>query len=208
MTIHVFVDNSNIFGGAQRAAKTREAHVPWQALRIYYRNLFSIVENSRACVSRILGGSVPPGNEALWEHARNCGYATDLLKRVESDNGRLVEQGVDEVLHLKIAEALLDHDGHTLVMLTGDGNESDFGTAFAKQAERALKRGWDVEVWSWKEQLSGTFRRMRPPGGSHGKITVNELDPFYNKITFVKGGDYETSSGRVSVVDRIVEKHF
>ncbi len=42
------------------------------------------------------------------KHAQRGGYDTDLLRRVEADDGRLIEQGVDEMLHLKIANALLD----------------------------------------------------------------------------------------------------
>ena len=100
MARHVFIDNSNIFGGAQRAATTLEPEALWLAVRVHYRNLFQLVERDGDVVSRVLAGSVPPGNDALWEHARRGGYDTDLLRRVETDNGRLIEQGVDEMLHL------------------------------------------------------------------------------------------------------------
>ncbi len=122
MRAHVFADNSNIFGGAQQAADTYEPGIPWIAVRVYYRNLFRLIEGSHQVVTRVLAGSVPPGSEELWDYARQGGYDTALLKKIDTDNGRLAEQGVDEVLHLKIANVLLDHDPpQTLILATGDG---------------------------------------------------------------------------------------
>src|SRR5262245_868408 len=100
MAHHIFVDNSNIYGGAQRAAGTIEPGAHWMSVRIYYRNLFRLIEGEDVA-TRVLAGSVPPGNDALWQVARDLGYNTDLLQRVEQDDGRLVEQAVDEMLHLK-----------------------------------------------------------------------------------------------------------
>jgi hypothetical protein len=202
MAIHVFIDNANVFGGAQRAAQTVEPHVHWKAIRVYYRNLFQLIESGRTAWTRVMGGSVPPGNDDLWDHARAWGYSTDLLKRVEDDDGRLVEQGVDEVLHLKIANTLLDFDSGTLVLVSGDGRTSEFDTSFPRQVERALKRGWPVEIWSWKAQLTKAYQRLAAPPGA---LKVFELDPHYSRVTFVKGGTYGPTHSRTTVVDRIVE---
>ena len=209
--IHVFIDNSNIFHGARRVAQELEPHVPAQALRVYFWNLAGLIESSRPKHTGVLAGSVPPGNDALWEHAQRAGYNTDLLRKVETEDGRMVEQGVDEMLHLKIANAILDHSPPAiLVLVTGDGSESDFGTGFPRQAQRALRQGWDVEVYSWKCQLSGAFRRL---AADHpGKVKVVELDPWYQKLTFVKGGGthtFKTKSGAnviVEVKDRVVAR--
>ncbi|MBI4314549.1 MAG: NYN domain-containing protein [Chloroflexi bacterium] len=203
MDSHIFIDNSNMYGGAQRAAGTNEPAALWMAVRLYYRSFFLLIEGSDTAITRMLGGSVPPGNDALWQHARDAGYNTDLLKRVENDSGNLVEQGVDEVMHLKIANVLLDYEPpQKLIICTGDGNESDFGTSFLQQAKRALKRGWHVDVWSWKDQLSGKFDRLRGTGS--GTLTVNELDNHYWYITFVRRGTYFVGTTPVAVADRIV----
>lgn len=199
---HVFIDNSNIWGGAQRAAKTREPHVPYRAIRVYFRHLVTLVERAqeRPVTTRILGGSVPPGNDDLWGYARDLKYNTDLLRRVEADDGRLIEQAVDEVIHLKIANTVLDHDvAQTLVIVTGDGKLSSFDTSFPAQAERALRRGWNVEVWSWKDQLSGAWSHLNLHKGT---LTIRHLDPYYESVTFVEGGTYW---GGV-VVPRVVSK--
>jgi len=197
--IHVFIDNSNVFGGAAECAKLLEPQVPWVAVRVYFRNLFALIEKGRPKLTAVLGGSVPRGNEGLWDYARQQGYSTDLLRRLDNADGTTEEQAVDEVLHLKIANALLDHDPpQTLVLVTGDGSESDFGTGFAKQVDRALKRGWDVEVYSWRAGLSGVFGRQA--ASSNGKMKVFELDSNYHSLTFVKAGRYfVTTDGGLKV---------
>lgn len=204
MSAHVFIDNSNIFYGAQRAAKVREAHIPRFAIRIYFKHLARLVEKPHKIATRVLAGSVPPGNDELWQHARDAGYNTDLLRKIERDDGTLGEQAVDEMLHLKIANAILDHEPpQTLVLVTGDGKVSDFDTSFPRQAERALKRNWNVQVWSWTEQLSRSFRDLsqRFPG----RLEIALLDTHYPKITFVSAGRYELDDGKeVHVASRAV----
>lgn len=204
MKAHIFIDNSNIFYGAQRAAKIREAHIPRVAVRVYMRHLALLVERGHRVATRELAGAVPPGNDELWQYARDAGYNTDLLRKIERDDGSLGEQGVDEMLHLKIANSILDHEPpQTLVLVTGDGKLSEFKTSFPLQAERALKRGWHVKVWSWTEQLSRQFRdlSMRYPQ----LLEIKTLDTHYPRITFVVAGTYELDDGRqVHVASRPV----
>lgn len=205
MDAHIFVDNSNAFGGAQRAAGNLEPEAIWLAVRLYYKNFFTLIENGYNARTRVLAGSVPPGNEILWEHARTAGYDTDLLKKIESDDGRLIEQGVDEIAHLKIAHALLDFDPpQTLILVTGDGNDSDFGTSFTKEAERALKRGWNVVIWSWKDQLSGKFAKLAEQ--ANDKMKVNTFDSYYKQITFVQAGNYNVNGVKINVHGRVVNR--
>ena len=200
---HIFVGNSNIFGGAQRAAQVIEPQVIWLAVRVYYRNFFQLIEGANQVLTREMAGSVPPGNDALWNYARIHGYSTDLLQRVPRDDGRLVEQAVDELLHLKIANTLLDYNSpQTLVIASGDGSLSDMGTSFPMQAERALKRDWSVEVWSWEEQPSNRYHWLSQQ--YVGRVNVQTLDQYYRSITFVKGGTYAIDDANVTLQDRIV----
>lgn len=203
MDAHVFIDNSNVFGGAQRAAELLEPGVVRKSVRVYYRNLFRLIENGFNPVTRVLAGSLPPGNETLWEHARSKGYDPDLLHRVDRDDGRLAEQGVDEIVHLKIANVLLDFEApQALILVTGDGNESDFGTSFLQQVKRALKRGWVVHVWSWAGQQSGKYARLAEE--TDGVLVVHQFDPYYWSLTFLQEGDYHVAGVPVHVAPRVV----
>ena len=201
MQTHIFLDNSNIFGGAQSAARRREA-APWQSVRVEYKQLFRLLLHGKHNrKTSMLAGSVPPGNEALWEAARNAGFDTTLLKRVDNDNGRLVEQGVDEVIHLRIANILLDTDvPGMMVLATGDGQTTEQGSSFTQQVKRAARRGWSVEVWSWAESLSPLLRNTRAEFPENVKIS--KLDEWYHSIIFLKSGIYSIDGKSVNVPTR------
>jgi len=210
MPIHVFFDNSNIWGGAHAVRQAREPHVPWVALRLYYRNLFSLLEGGRKVETAILGGSVPPSCEPLWQYARDNGYDTKLLRRVARDDGSVTEQGVDEVLHLMMANTAAKHRNDAekiMVLATGDGKLSEFGTSFPGQIRLALDQTWNVEIWSWSPVISKEYARLQSEFPN--KITVNMLDNFYECVTFVKDGSYylQTPNGPlpVSLAGRIVQ---
>ncbi len=189
MPIHVFYDNSNVWGGAQAHRIANEPNVPWVALRIHTTHMFNLIEQGRAATSRVLAGSVPPSTEELWEWARKNKYQTALLRKVESDDGSIIEQGVDEILHLKIANVLIDYPNtDTLVVVTGDGNLSEFGTGFISQIERAIKLGWRIEVWSWSKTLSRKYLTLQKKWPLQVKLIA--LDPFYESVTFVQPGHY------------------
>lgn len=73
---------------------------------------------------------------------------------------RWVEQGVDEILHLKILESLVDTDEPTTIVLaTGDAAEAEYSDGFMKMVERALQRGWAVELVSFLQTTSLAYRK-------------------------------------------------
>lgn len=210
MSIHIFWDNSNVWGGIGHIKTTVEPSVPWYALRVHFRNLYELISKGRLIETKIMAGSVPPECEDLWEYARNLGFNTDLLTRVDNGLNVSCEQAVDELLHLKMANAILDFDPpQTMVLLSGDSKDSDYGTSFPKQLERALKKDWSVEVYT----VEGTYskRLYRPLLDSYsGKIHIIDLAPFYENISFVKGGEYynkDASDNKIyfTVKDRVVK---
>lgn len=204
MKAHIFLDNSNIFGGAQRVAREKE-QAPWPSVRVDYRNLFAVLAHGKKNRGiSMLAGSVPPGNDALWDAATNAGFDTTLLKRVGSDNGRLVEQGVDEAIHLKISNLLIDSflakTKGMLVLATGDGAQTEQDCSFTDQALRAIQLGWHVEVWSWQSQLSKRLRDLRVKYPDNMKIM--KLDEWYRGIVFIKAGEYELNGQRAPLSGR------
>ncbi|KAB8293441.1 hypothetical protein EYC80_007753 [Monilinia laxa] len=69
------------------------------------------------------------------------------------------EQGVDEILHLKLLETLCDFNKpSTIVLATGDGAEAEYSGGFFKNVERALEKDWKVELVAWKYGLSHEYR--------------------------------------------------
>lgn len=200
---HMFVDNSNVIGGAQKAASQIEG-APWQSVRIYWRNFFEFIEADYLPATRVFAGSLPPGNEELWQYARDFGYDTSLLRRVLQDDGRLAEQAVDEVLHLKITEALLDYNPpQTLVLVTGDGKVSNFGTSFIAQAERAIKRNWRVDIISWKASLSKKYEALAAKHPDCVEIVF--LDEVYLSTTFLRSIEYHDATGQaLTASERVV----
>ncbi|KAH6910006.1 hypothetical protein BKA70DRAFT_182901 [Coprinopsis sp. MPI-PUGE-AT-0042] len=77
---------------------------------------------------------------------------------------RYREQGVDELLQLKLHQALADVDnvpkGSTIVLATGDGNVGQFNEdGFLGPVRLALRKGWKVELYAWEDGLSKSWRR-------------------------------------------------
>lgn len=94
-----------------------------------------------------------------------------------------VEQAVDEILHLKILESVVDaRTPATIVLATGDAAEAEYSQGFLKMVERALEKGWKVELVSFKHNTSRAYRRkdFRARWGQNFKIV--ELDEFVEEL--------------------------
>lgn len=92
-----------------------------------------------------------------------------------------VEQGVDEILHLKLLESIVDasdEEVSTIVLATGDAAEAEYSSGFMKMVERALKKGWKVELASWSQGMSHLYRKRDFLQKWEGKFSVVDLDDF------------------------------
>ena len=161
---------------------TRVRRVP-----MCFHNLSLVLERGRPAAKRVLVGSdkIP-----VIEDAKSIGYETNILERVHKakemtprqkrfqhgsgtsgvSSGsetntvvapeKWVEQAVDEILHLKILESLIDADKpSTIVLATGDAAEAEYSGGFMRMIERALEKGWMVEVLSFKLNTSSAYKR-------------------------------------------------
>ena len=93
------------------------------------------------------------------------------------------EQAVDEVLNFKICESLIDYDAPaTLVLASGDGAIGEFSDGFFKTVERALNRGWNVELVTFSPNVSKSYkgRAFRERWGQ--RFTIINLDPFVEEL--------------------------
>lgn len=70
----------------------------------------------------------------------------------------MVEQCVDEILHLKMMESIVDYETpSTLVLATGDAAAAEYSGGFQRMAQRALMKGWTVELVTWRKGLNGRY---------------------------------------------------
>ncbi|KAJ2923875.1 hypothetical protein H1R20_g13212, partial [Candolleomyces eurysporus] len=108
---------------------------------------------------------------------------------------RYREQGVDELLQLKLHQAIAAADtvpkGSTIVLATGDGNVGQFNEdGFLGPVRTALKRGWRVELYAWEDGLSRSWRREfgeNSEWGKKGLFSIIPLEQFATSLVEASG---------------------
>ncbi len=122
-------------------------------------------------------------------HAHKTSVGGSNGTSTESDQGpgggsatrvRYREQGVDELLQLKLHQAIVAVDvvppGGTIVLATGDGNVGQFNEdGFLGCVRTALKKGWRVELYAWEGGLSRTWMREL---GENEQFKIYMLDAY------------------------------
>lgn len=186
LSVHVFVDASNISIGLHDSYKIQHGipvttHI--KRLPLSFHNFSLILERGRPVAKKVLAGS---DRFAAINEAEKLGYEVNILSRVHkakeytprqlkfrtalgpggssetgsSPSERWVEQCVDEILHLKMLESLIDTDEPaTIVLATGDAAEAEYSGGFLRMVERALQKGWGVEVVSFAMNTSFAYKR-------------------------------------------------
>jgi hypothetical protein len=96
---------------------------------------------------------------------------------------RYREQGVDELLQLKLHQAIADVDAPppkaTIVLATGDGNAGQFNEeGFLGPVRTAMKKGWNVELYCWLSGLSKAWTREFGEGPYRDRFKVIEMEQF------------------------------
>lgn len=96
---------------------------------------------------------------------------------------RWVEQAVDEILHLKILESVVDvPTPTTIVLATGDAAEAEYSGGFLLMVERAMAKGWKVELVSFKHNTSGAYRRKDFRAKWGNRFRTVKLDDFVEEL--------------------------
>ena len=178
--VFIYWDNSNIFISAREVAVEREGEAVRFRVRIHFRNLLELARARRDVEHATAVGSIPPELRHVWNRLENEGVTVQLLER-GAVQGR--EQGVDQALQTVMLRDGFDYNGTPgiAVMLTGDGAGFHDGVGFHADLERMRRRGWDVEVLSWRHSCN---RRMREWAEENGKFIA--LDDFYESVTFLE----------------------
>ena len=178
--VFVYWDDSNIFISARMVAAEREGEAARARIRIHFRNLLELARAGREIEHAVAVGSIPPELRHVWNRLENEGVTVHLLER-GAMQGR--EQGVDQTLQTAMLRDAFDYNGDPgiVVMLTGDGAGFHDGVGFHADLERMHRRGWRIEVLSWRHSCN---RRMREWAEQNGKFVA--LDDFYNSVTFLE----------------------
>ncbi|KAI1939332.1 hypothetical protein LOZ04_004318 [Ophidiomyces ophidiicola] len=93
-----------------------------------------------------------------------------------------VEQAVDEILHLKILESIIDSKPATIVLVTGDAAKAEYSDGFMKMVERALNKGWNVELVCFSCTLSRAYNRREFRSKWGERFTIVNLDIYAEHV--------------------------
>ncbi len=69
-----------------------------------------------------------------------------------------------------------------MVLATGDAAEAEYSQGFLKMVERALEKGWKVELISFRHNISGMYKRKEFRGKWGDRFKIVELDEFVEEI--------------------------
>lgn len=162
----------------------------------------------------VVGSAADPENVSdlprYFHDAKSLAYETSILRRVlkpskagqgasspsstSSESGDYCgfshrdmsyrEQGVDEILQLKMGNTAMAYLGSPgiMVLATGDAEKAEYSDGFQKQVERILKMGWVVEVVSWKRGLSYAWKRSKWTQKWGDQFRTILLDPFVDEL--------------------------
>jgi hypothetical protein len=202
--LHIFIDNSNILIGFYDAYKSQHKITDpfFRSPKFDFHTFSTIIERGRPVSRKILVGSNPLIQPVAL--AQHLGYEVSILERVVDTSKRPTitspyssdsatrtprekkkEQAVDEILHLKILECLLDVETPaTIVLATGDAAPAEFSRqgGFLKCIQRALTRGWHVELVCWRKSMSRLWRDKIFRIQWRDTFSVVELDDFVDEL--------------------------
>ena len=173
----LFVDWSNIYIGRREVA-LRFGEDPL-AVRVSASRLASLMAFGRPLAERT---AVVNAAETSRDAQRRIAEGFRVIPAWPAADG--LEQTNDALLRERMWEALEMLEPGVMVVASGDGNGWDLGEGFSRPLLAARRRGWAVEIVSWRESLHGRLEStVRELGGA-----VILLDDYYEQITFVEGG--------------------
>jgi len=178
----VFVDNSNIMIGGKNENKKDQLSIS---------QIVDIVEKNRKhniLVRGVVGSVTRSSHKETWQKQWEDNGYTVLTSTRAHDTGK--EQYVDEALHSMMYNHIFDdtyakYTKKTVILLSGDGNDHvPLTSNFPKIVERAVKHGWNAEIWSWEICCSSRLKRLQTQYPNTVKVFF--LDKCRNPTKFKK----------------------
>lgn len=199
--IHVFLDMSNIDISFHKCLRRRH-QLPMDSRfnplpRLNLAFLTKILLRGRAEKRMFAGCSVSPTSTSeprFIQRLRDLGFTTDVRTRKRTDEPvmssvthtgvRYVEDLVDETLQTRMAESAMAffQSPGIMVLATGDGRPAQFSDGFFAYVDRALQMGWNVELVSWQESLSTSWRNSAWRQQWGDRFRIIELDQFVDEL--------------------------
>ncbi|CAK3908080.1 Hypothetical predicted protein [Lecanosticta acicola] len=95
----------------------------------------------------------------------------------------MVEQGVDELLHLQMATSILSSKTPgTMVLATGDAAIAEYSNGFMYYAELALEAGWTVELVSWSKNIASAYKDSQWTRHWGDRFRITYLDHYAEEL--------------------------
>lgn len=143
------------------------------------------------------GGNISTDSDRVSGN-RNGSGSSSAARAVAGPSGtttttrkRYREQGVDELLQLKLHQAIAATDppppNATIVLATGDGNVGQFNEeGFLGPVRLALQRGWKIELYAWEEGLSRAWKRAFSEGPWKERFKIIKMEDFADDLLEVE----------------------
>jgi len=146
-SVHIFVDDQNLFWGALNSGQTR-------SYRVDFGRLLSTASKdangkTRFVKSAYIAGVIPD-DDSFWQIAENQGF-TVRRGYLSGSGGQTRSKQDDAYLITEITSTLYEHDGpSTIVLVAGDAD-------YVPPLIRANEKGWRVEVAFIERGLSSAL---------------------------------------------------
>ncbi|KAF8552661.1 hypothetical protein OG21DRAFT_1498267 [Imleria badia] len=142
-----------------------------------------------------VGGNVSTDSDRVAGNGNGSGSAARAVagpSGATTTRVRYREQGVDELLQLKLHQAIAATDppppNATIVLATGDGNVGQFNEeGFLGPVRLALQRGWKIELYAWEEGLSRAWKRAFSDGPWKERFKIIKMEDFADDLLEVEG---------------------
>ncbi|RGB26938.1 hypothetical protein C1646_674401 [Rhizophagus diaphanus] len=176
--VSIFIDNSSIlFEGTYTVGRIENASAYDQRRRSVYLNELKIDYGrllSRALHGRemrnnpIIVGIQPPKEDSLWNYVQSLGYEVILHDSYKERLSYTIS-----TFTIAVMNTIQKKDPGTMIIISSDDNYNPL-------AKEALKRGWEVETWSW---MKGAFHDYNITVDEKSRYIHNYLGSHYKYFT-------------------------
>lgn len=169
--VFVFIDNSNVFHGAQVLP---DGSVD-RSVRVSIKELIRWLELGRWVHTRVVAGSMR--TEKIVQEWQKYDY-----KPLTTSHDR--DAHIDELLHSQIVR-LVSTPGQmpgSIVLVTGDSDTH--GRSLVECVIMSLDAGWNVELCSWAKCLHTSYAQLAASGRYTGRLLLRLLDEKRSRLTF------------------------